>query len=263
MGDRASWLGLIIGNSRLHWAWFIDTTLQLAWDTEHLSPSVVAQLINGLEAGELKALNFPIIDIPPNPQLYLATVVPQQAALWQAYENVCAIALDQLPLEGLYPTLGIDRALAVWGAGAKYGFPSLVIDAGTALTFTGADAHQTLVGGAILPGLKLQLQSLNQKTAALPPVGLPHQLPSRWALNTSEAIQSGVVYTVVAGICDFIREWWGKFPESSVVLTGGDRILLLSYLQDRFPDLAAKAIVDPNLIFWGIATWRLKLSENS
>lgn len=257
MGDRTSWLGLTIGNSRLHWAWFIDNTLKTAWDTEHLSGDRINQIVNGLVKGELNQL-----DIQPNPKLYLASVVPEQTALWQTYTNVRPIALNQLPLQGLYPTLGIDRALAVLGAGAKYGFPCLVIDAGTALTFTGADANQTLIGGAILPGLRLQLQSLSQKTAALPPVALPHQLPLRWALNTSEAIQSGVVYTVVAGIRDFIQEWWGEFPKSSVVLTGGDRILLLSYFQDRFPNLAAKAIVDPYLIFWGIATWRLKLSAN-
>lgn len=51
----------------------------------------------------------------------------------------------------------------------------LVIDAGTALTFTAADADQRLVGGAILPGLGLQRSSLAQKTATLPRVEL---LPS-------------------------------------------------------------------------------------
>ena len=52
--------------------------------------------------------------------------------------------------------------------GETGGFPMLVIDAGTALTFTGADANQCLVGGAILPGLRLQLASLGQKTGQLP-----------------------------------------------------------------------------------------------
>ena len=41
----------------------------------------------------------------------------------------------------MYPTLGIDRALALYSAGSTFRFPVLVIDAGTALRFTGADSH--------------------------------------------------------------------------------------------------------------------------
>ena len=93
---------------------------------------------------------------PHPPHSILASVVPSQTALWQIYPNVHIINLDQIPLQGVYPTLGIDRALALWGAGKTWGFPMLVIDAGTAMTFTGADANQCLVGGAILPGLGLQ-----------------------------------------------------------------------------------------------------------
>jgi type III pantothenate kinase len=85
--------------------------------------------------------------------LSLASVVPNQTALWQDYSNVHEITLDQVPLQGIYPTLGIDRALALWGAGETWGWPMLVIDAGTALTLTGADANRCLIGGAILPGL--------------------------------------------------------------------------------------------------------------
>jgi type III pantothenate kinase len=68
--------------------------------------------------------------------LYLASVVPSQTALWQTYPDVHIITLDQVPLQGVYPTLGIDRALALWGAGETWGWPMLVIDAGTALTLT-------------------------------------------------------------------------------------------------------------------------------
>jgi len=63
-------------------------------------------------------------------------VVPNQRELWANYGNLRIITLKDIPLLDLYPTFGIDRALAVLGAGKKYGFPCLVIDAGTALTFT-------------------------------------------------------------------------------------------------------------------------------
>lgn len=221
----------MIGNSRLHWAWFIGETLQEAWDTEYLSAPTPPPC--PFAPNPLKGAPSP--SDPPDPShplpLYVASVVPSQTALWQTYPDVRVITLDQIPLQGIYPTLGIDRALALWGAGETWGWPMLAIDAGTALTLTGADANRCLVGGAILPGLGLQLQSLAQRTAELPLVDTRDVafLPPRWALNTPEAIQSGVIYTILAGIRDFIEAWWRQFPGSYITLTGGDRTLLLTY----------------------------------
>ncbi len=262
-GEYTHWLALNIGNSRLHWAWFVEGTLQQAWDTDYLSASVVNQLSRAWNTGEwlteifLSSLTAHI-NSPPNstPQtphsLYLASVVPSQTALWQTYPNVHIITIDQLPLQGLYPTLGIDRALALWGAGENWGWPMLTIDAGTALTFTGADVERRLVGGAILPGLGLQVKFLAQETAALPFVNTPDLLPPRWALNTQTAIQSGILYTLVAGIKDFVEAWWQEFPDSRITLTGGDCALLLNCLRSQFPEVAAQVIADPHLVFWGI-----------
>lgn len=250
------WLALAIGNSRLHWARFVGEKLDCAWDTEHPPASVVQAtddwLAEILPPGRIN----PKSKIQPVP-LYLASVVASQTALWQTYPNVRVITLNQLPLHNTYPTLGIDRALAVWGAGETWGWPVLVVDAGTALTFTGADANRCLIGGAILPGLSLQLQSLSQKTSELPLVeigGMP-SLPARWALNTKEAIQSGVIYASISAIKDFVEAWWQEFPGSRIALTGGDRALLLACLQSRFPEVATKITTDPHLIFWGIRSY--------
>jgi type III pantothenate kinase len=248
----------MIGNSRLHWALFIDKTLYSTGDTFHLSASVIEQLAenptldNWLTAISLPS-NLPIISDYPIP-LILASVVPSQTALWQTYPHLRLITLADIPLQGIYPTLGIDRALAVWGAGKLLGFPTLVIDAGTALTFTGADNHQSLVGGAILPGLGLQFASLGQKTGQLPllETGIITSLPPRFAMNTSEAIYSGVIYTLLSGIKDFIAAWWRLFPESQIIMTGGDSNLLKNYLDQQFPDIAERLIVDNKLIFQGI-----------
>jgi type III pantothenate kinase len=147
----------------------------------------------------------------------------------------------------MYPGLGIDRALAVWGAGNKCHFPCLVVDGGTALTFTGVSYDRTLVGGAILPGLGLQLQSLARHTAALPQVALGLSLPDRWAISTPEAIVSGTIYTILAGVRDFLEDWLDRFPNSSIVFTGGDGKLLSELLGEKFP-----IIFDRHLIFWGM-----------
>lgn len=259
--DSKSWLALAIGNSRLHWARFTGSTLEGFWDTPHLPASVVKQLIErNFEANVwLQQMpNFVETKIFPSdtkpPPLWIASVVPDQLKLWQIYPKAQIITLDNLPLLGVYATLGIDRALALWGAGNQLNWPVLVIDAGTALTFTGADQRRQLVGGAILPGLGLQLQSLSQKTAALPLVNTSSEasLPSRWALNTQDAIQSGIIYSLLACICNFIEDWCRQFPDSSVALTGGDSQVLFTYLQVFSHEIAAKIIVDPHLIFWGI-----------
>ena len=221
--DR-EWLGLVIGNSRLHWAQFKGELLINSWDSAY----------------DYKIDNT---DLP----LYIASVVPGQTNVWLDHPNCRIISLHDIPLEGLYLTLGLDRALAAIGAIDVYGCPNLVIDAGTALTFTGVDCDRTLVGGAILPGFGLQLQSLAQKTAELPQVILPSNLPTRWPHNTPEAIASGIVYTVLAGIRDFIDDWQQKYPDSKFIVTGGDGELLLNYRQ-----LPTEIIFDRHLVFWGM-----------
>lgn len=266
-------IALAIGNSRLHWGLFTGKTLDITWDTEHLKADAVSRLTEAEKAEYLVKtvmksieqisaqylLCVPVIpavsathtlSVVPLP-LVLASVVPQQTAIWQSYPEVRIITLDQLPIGGLYPSLGIDRALALLGAGNQLGWPILLIDAGTALTFTGADVNRYLVGGAILPGLGLQLSSLGEKTAALPSVSLPENLPHRWATDTAGAIQSGVVYATVAGVRDFIEDWRRLFPNSKIAVTGGDRILLLQYLTALFPDTASSVIDAPEAIFWG------------
>lgn len=250
-----SWLALTIGNSRLHWAWFIGANLQETWDTKYLPVEILEQLIQRGTSGILpEELLPPLLVSTLNSQipLYIASVVPAQTKLWQTYPYPKIITLDSIPLLGLYPTLGIDRALALLGAGETYGYPILVIDGGTALTFTGADSNRNLIGGAILPGLRLQIESLSQRTEALPAIQLPTNLPPRWAKETSTAIASGVLYTILAGIRDFITHWHYQFPDSKIAITGGDANLLLTYLKTQYPEIKYQLIADSQLIFWGI-----------
>ncbi|MFP4008511.1 MAG: pantothenate kinase [Spirulinaceae cyanobacterium] len=227
--DRA--LAVVIGNSRWHWALFQGESLIKTWDTPHFKDRVVQ-----LPWGEI----LPV---------YLASVVISQSQLWQDYPLLREVTLSDIPLTGLYPTLGCDRALAVWGATRRYNAPCLVIDAGTALTFTGASLTR-FAGGAILPGLSLQLRSLYQHTDALPAVPLPVSLPERWQKNTPDAIASGVLYTALATIGDFSRDWLQRYPQGQLLLTGGDGERLLQFLAETKSGFNFR--YDPNLVFWGL-----------
>ncbi|AFZ34165.1 putative transcriptional acitvator, Baf family [Stanieria cyanosphaera PCC 7437] len=254
---KQDWLALAIGNSRLHWAWFRGEVIQLAWDSQHLS-------------GFRQNCQIPPEVLPPNQvsvnlsqlPLCIASVVPEQTLLWRNAALVQVITLSNIPLNNLYSNLGIDRALAVWGAGDTYGFPCLVVDAGTALTFTGVDGNHSLVGGAILPGLRLQFQALGQHTAALPEVELTSTLPLRWAVDTITAIESGIIYTVLAGIANFIVDWWQQFPNSSVVFTGGDAYYLYKNLPKFIPEMATKTKLEPHLLFWGMRLAYLQSNQS-
>jgi len=197
----------------------------------------------------LPQLNWQPSDGEP---LWVASVVPEQTTLFQQQMPLHLVTLDHIPLKGLYPSLGIDRAIALWGAVNLYGAPALVIDAGTALTFTAVNGDHTFMGGAIAPGLGLMLRSLSSNTAALPAVDLGATVPPRWAFNTAEAICSGALYTAAATIKDFIQDWQTQSPSGGIVLTGGDGALLIAHLMQRWPAIAQHIAHDPNLIFHGI-----------
>ena len=223
----------MIGNSHLHWALFQGDQIGQTWRTNYdLAPEPLSALLG----------KIPFV---------LASVVPSQIHYWLAYQPQI-LTLDNIPLQNLYPSLGIDRALAAWGAGLTYGFPCLVIDGGTALTLTAIDDQRCLRGGAILPGLGLQLQSLGDRTSALPALTLPKTLPDRWANNTSDAILSGVIYTTLAGLIDYLNDWLDHFPQSSVLFTGGDGAFLQQGLQGLNHSLKTPLILDRQLIFRGM-----------
>lgn len=233
----------MIGNSRLHWGYFRDESLRNSWNTSHIQ-----QVVNPSSLPDHCLLPH----ISPILPLLVASVVPSQTKLWENYQQFNLIKLEDIPLNNLYESIGIDRALATLGTGEKYDFPCLVIDAGTALTLTGIDNKRNFIGGAILPGLKLQFDSLSSKTAALPNIELPKQLGDRWANNTENAIISGILYTVLSGLKSFIDDWLIKYPESTIIFTGGDAEKLYDYFKQYNYKQLKNLIVDQHLIFWGM-----------
>jgi len=58
--------------------------------------------------------------------------------------------------------MGADRLAAAKAAASLWGVPSLVIDAGTALTYTAVDVQGRVQGGGISPGIQLKLAALGE-----------------------------------------------------------------------------------------------------
>ncbi len=237
----------MIGNSRLLWSYFEDNELKRTWNTSQVTS--LTELRHVIDE-QLKCCL--LSKIP----LYIASVVPSATRIYLPLQQTRIINSNLIPLKNVYPTMGIDRILALWGGGCKYGFPCLVIDSGTALTFTGADKQQNIIGGAILPGVRLQLKSLFFNTASLPDIEVITGIVSRWANNTFCAIQSGVIYTIMAGIKDFAQDWLEQYPDSKVILTGGDALLLSTYMKNVYPQFCDRFIVDSDLIFFAMDSYR-------
>jgi type III pantothenate kinase len=177
----------------------------------------------------------------------IASVVPELITIWHNLPQTQILKTSDVPLHGLYAKMGCDRALAAYGAGEIYGYPVLVIDAGTAINLTGIDGQKTLVGGAIVAGLRSQFLSLYQNTSALPDLHIPEALPNLWGFDTNSSIQAGISQILLAGLQAYIDDWRSRFPNSKVIITGGDGEHLVKW--------GLKVdMIDSNLIFWGIRT---------
>lgn len=128
----------------------------------------------------------------------------------------------KLPIKVLNPyEIGSDLVANAVAAFQKYGKLTMVIDFGTALTFTTIGNDAEIKGVAIAPGLNTAVSALAGKTAQLPQIHLTAP-PSVLGENTVHAIQSGVIYGF-SGLVDSIiertqDELKGKL---TVVATGG------------------------------------------
>lgn len=258
------WMTLIVGNTRLHWGLFEGDVLRGVRHTPHLvTVNDVQSLIEG---------GFAYADQRRPQALWIASVVPDQTMLCLRSSIACyVVKRSRIPLVNLYPTLGIDRAINLLGAKERTGWPALVIDAGTALTFTaGADQAGLagVYGGAILPGIRLQGAALKTGTAALGESVAQAQtafnqkaLPPRWACDTSAAIASGLIYSMLAAVVDTLTDWWQQFPIGQAVLTGGDSSQLHRFLQQKTPEVASRVSVDTDLMFYGMSAYRQSCSD--
>ena len=142
-----------------------------------------------------------------------------------------------LPFENRYKspeTIGADRLGLV--AGAVFKKPennTLIIDAGTCVTYDFIDRDNVYYGGAISPGLQLRFKSLHDYTANLPLLQAGEITIPLIGNDTFTAIQSGVINGLVNEIEGFIVKYNLKFPDLTVYLTGGNEKLLDRYIKNK------------------------------
>lgn len=130
-----------------------------------------------------------------------------------------------IPIQNDYitpQTLGKDRLAAAIGAHLL--FPknnSLVIDAGSSITYELVTKEGSYLGGAISPGIRLRAKALNQFTDQLPMVDYTEEV-DLLGKNTTTCLQSGIINGAISEVNSMIERFVAQFDELKVILTGGD-----------------------------------------
>lgn len=143
-------------------------------------------------------------------------------------------------------TLGADRICNIIAAFGKFGGPAIVVDFGTATTYSVIGETGDFLGGVIAPGVKTAAAGLFRTTAQLPEVEL--KFPSSvLGTNTNANIQSGILYAGVDAAEGMIRRLKSSVGESATVIaTGG----LSELIASKIPAINR---IEKNLVLEGIA----------
>jgi type III pantothenate kinase len=188
-------------------------------------------------------------------KVVLSSVVPEKnsAVLKAANKKANVLRLDWKLNLGVgidYPkpqSIGADRLANAAAVAELYGFPAIVVDFGTAVTFDIVSDRRTYVGGVIAPGLEAMTNFLYQRTALLPRISLkePRHAVGK---STIEAMLSGAVF----GFRGLVKEILARikaeqFPRKKpyIVATGGYARLIAGCL----PEIG---VIHPHLTLEGL-----------
>lgn len=144
-------------------------------------------------------------------------------------------------------TIGADRIADVLAAVHYFGSDCIVVDFGTAITFsvvTGGAFH----GGVIVPGITSSLEALFNATAKLPKITF-HRTDHAIGKSTTEAIEIGAYIGWRGAVREILSEIRRELPDGGnrhkVVATGG-----ISDSLDFAPEFFD--VVDKNLTLKGL-----------
>ena len=118
-------------------------------------------------------------------------------------------------------SVGSDLIVDAVAGITEYGAPLILIDMGTATTMSVVDKDNNYVGGVIMTGLRLAMESLSSRASQLFNVSL--EVPKNViGKNTTDCMKSGIVLgnaACIDGMIDRLEEELGY--STTVVATGG------------------------------------------
>ncbi len=125
--------------------------------------------------------------------------------------------------------VGADRIVDAIAAYELYGGPLIIVDFGTATTYSVVSRNGEYLGGAICPGVRISMDALFQRTAKLPRVELTK--PSTVICkNTVNSMQAGIIYGQVGQVDYLVERMKNELgePDTKVIATGGLSKLIAS-----------------------------------
>ena len=142
---------------------------------------------------------------------------------------------------------GADLVVADVAALREHKPPLIVIDMGTATTMSVLDENGAHIGGCIIPGVRVSMDALTERTALLP--GLQLDQPKRAiGRNTIDAMRSGIMMgtaSMLDGMVERMEQELGQ--KTTVIATGG-------IAQFIIPLCKTPMIYDKDLLIKGLAT---------
>lgn len=141
---------------------------------------------------------------------------------------------------------GADLVVGCVAALQEHKPPMIVIDMGTATTMVVLDKTGALIGGSIIPGVKISMDALTERTALLP--GLQLDEPKRAiGRNTIDCMRSGIMMgtaCMIDGMIQRLEQELGS--KATIVATGGIAKFVL-------PMCSREIIYDKDLLLKGLA----------
>jgi type III pantothenate kinase len=136
----------------------------------------------------------------------------------------------RVPIKNLYRKprqVGLDRLANAYAGIMLFGSPLIVVDFGTAITFDVVSKNKEYLGGLILPGFKISLDALSDRTALLPRIKLarPKEFIGK---DTKSSMLSGIVYGFAALTDDLAKRIKDKIGKTAKVIGTGGNIGLIS-----------------------------------
>ena len=142
---------------------------------------------------------------------------------------------SKVPFQNCYATantLGVDRiALATAAFYYNSGGNTLIVDAGSCITYDIVNAYGEYLGGAISPGIAMRYNALHNQTARLPLLQASDLLDFI-GNSTESSIHSGVINGICQEIDGIINQYNSRFEDLTVILTGGDTQFLSKRLKN-------------------------------
>ncbi len=243
-------LAVDVGNTNIVFGVFKDDELVARWRIssrqEHTADEYGILLLAlfrqaNLEASKVKAIVISSV-VPP--------LMGNLERMCQSYFNIKPIIVGPgiktgLPIKMDNPReVGSDLIANAIAGYNLYGGPLIIVDFGTATTFTAVSEKGEYLGGAIAPGIDISTEALFRKAAKLPRVELKKP-SSVIGKNTVHSMQAGIIFGYTGLVDEIVRRFKVELGECKVLATGGLADLIAQ-------ESATIDIVEPDLTLIGL-----------